>query len=100
MMGGLRLSLPHPACQPRPPAMRRAALPDATRRRALLGASLGVGLSTALTGCATTSAETPAVDSSHPAQGQDSRALSPACQARRDSSTSRYTTGCAWSPTR
>ena len=63
--------------------MPRPAPPELASRRALLsaalsaapGVALGAGLSAGLAGCATTSAEAPPVDSSHPAQGQDSRAL-------------------------
>jgi len=42
---------------------------------AALLTSLGAGLVGGLAGCATTSADAPALDTRHPAQGQDSRAL-------------------------
>ncbi len=42
---------------------------------AALLTGLGAGLVGGLAGCATTSAEAPAIDTGHPAQGQDSRAL-------------------------
>ena len=62
-----------PASGPRRRAVLRAAL--GAPAAALLQTGLGAGLLAGLAGCATPPADAPAIDTGHPAQGQDSRAL-------------------------
>ena len=66
-----------PASGPRRRAVLRAALsaPAAAVLQAGLQSRLGAGLLAGLAGCATPPADAPAIDTGHPAQGQDSRAL-------------------------
>ena len=62
-----------PASGPRRRAVLHAAL--GAPAAALLQTGLGAGLLAGLAGCATPPADAPAIDTGHPAQGQDSRAL-------------------------
>ena len=66
-----------PASGPRRRAVLRAALgaPAAALLQTGLQTGLGAGLLAGLAGCATPPADAPAIDTGHPAQGQDSRAL-------------------------
>ncbi len=66
-----------PASGPRRRAVLRAALgaPAAALLQTGLRTGLGAGLLAGLAGCATPPADAPAIDTGHPAQGQDSRAL-------------------------
>ncbi len=66
-----------PASGPRRRAVLRAALgaPAAALLQTGLRTGLGAGLLAGLAGCATPPSDAPAIDTGHPAQGQDSRAL-------------------------
>ena len=67
----------HPASRPSRRSLLRAALsaPAAAMLQIGLRTGLGAGLLAGLAGCATPPADAPAIDTGHPAQGQDSRAL-------------------------
>ena len=66
-----------PASGPHRRTLLRAALgaPAAAVLQTVLQTGLGAGLLGGLAGCATPPADAPAIDTGHPAQGQDSRAL-------------------------